>query len=76
MYAKRFSNVQQFTFADGAERSLSGIRRSSATKGGINAQNEGQKISVPELASAFGANPLLERIRYWGVVHYRRFHCI
>ena len=59
MYAKRFSNVQQFTFADGAERSLSGIRRSSATKGDINAQNEGQKISVPELASAFGANPLL-----------------
>ena len=32
--AKRVSNVQQFAFADGAEWSLSGIWRSSATGGG------------------------------------------
>ena len=52
MCAKCVSNVQQFVFADGAERSLSGIRRSSATGGRINVQNEGQKTPVPELASA------------------------
>ena len=70
MYAKRVSNVQQFAFADGTEWSLSGIRRSSATKGGINAQNEGQKTSVPELASAIWSEFAMGGVRYW------RFHCM
>ena len=39
--AKRVSIVQQFASADGAERSLSGIRRSSATGGGVNVQYKG-----------------------------------
>ena len=43
--------AKRVAFTDCAEPSLSGIRRSSAT-GGVDAQYEGQKTSVPELASA------------------------
>ena len=42
--AKRASNVQQFAFADGAERSLSGIWRSSATEGALMYSMRGKKI--------------------------------
>ena len=39
-------------FADGVERLLSGIRRSSATGGALMYSVKGKKTSVPELASA------------------------
>ena len=71
MAAKRVSNVQQFAFADGAERSLSGIRRSFATGGGgVNVQYEEQKTPVPELASAIWSKSAI------GGVRYQKFHCI
>ena len=42
--AKRVSIVQQFASADGAERSLSGIRRSSATGGVLMYSIKGNKL--------------------------------
>ena len=66
--------MQQFAFADGAEQSLSGIRRSSATGvgvgGGVNVWYEGKKPPMPELASAIWSESAIEGVRY------RRFHCI
>ena len=68
--AKRVSNVQQFAFADGAERSLSGIRRSSATGGALMYSTKDKKPPLPELASAIWSVSAI------GGVRYRRFHCI
>ena len=54
------SNVQQFAFADGVERSLSGIRRSSATGVALMHSMKGKKTSVPELASAIWSESAID----------------
>ena len=64
--AKRVSIVQQFASADGAERSLSGIRRSSATGGVLMYSLR----AVPGLASAIWSESVIGGVRYW------RFHCM
>ena len=57
--AKRVSNVLQFAFADGVERSLSGIRRSSAIGGALMYSMNGKNNPCLRKRPLYGVNPLL-----------------
>ena len=72
--AKRVSNVQQFAFTDGAEWSLSGIRRSSATGGALMYSMKGKKTPVPELASAIWSESAIGGSAIGGSTVYMHIH--